>query len=94
MDFLSKKIAICMVLVTFILSVSAKASPNQKDIKVASGLGYRRSRVHSCDQDCRRNKRRRKIKETKTFFGNVRNGSLTEREKKIQNMFDRLLAGE
>ena len=80
-----------MVLLTVVLDISASL-PHKKD--VASGVSYRSAGVSNCDDDCRRSKRRRIIKETKTEMSNVRNGRLTERDQKLYVMPDRLLAGE
>ena len=82
-----------MVLLTVALHISASLPHKKEDIKVTSGVSYRSSGGYNCDDDCRRSKRRRIIKETKTEMSNIRNGRLTEREQNIHVMPDRLLAG-
>ena len=78
---------------TLLLALQGVVSAQNRGSKV-SKTSFLQKDLFNCDEDCRRNKRRRKIKETKSYLSSVRDGELTESERKRRLIMDRLLAGE
>ncbi len=79
-----------------VLFTCAQSFPSHKrQLRTADSKPLLENTYH-CDQDCRRIKRRRKMKETKTFMSAVRGGVLSreETEKKKRVILDRVMAGE
>ena len=94
MFVLKRAISCLVVALPIIISVSAFPKSPDTDIKVVSSPGHGTVDSTACDEDCRRNKRRRKWKETQRYMNAMRNGEMTEKEHNKHVMLDRLMVGE
>ena len=74
-----------------VLAVSSSPKGNRRDVNIVSSRGHI-TRSNGCDEDCRRNMRRRKLIETKDYMNSVRNGELAEKEQNTHIMLDRLMS--
>ena len=93
--FTTTKIETTFILAAILMIADASSSPkaNRRDLNIVSSPGHI-GRSNGCDEDCRRNMRRRKLIETKDYMSSVRNGGLTEKEQNKHLMLDRLMSGE
>ena len=92
---ISRKLEITFILVATLMTLGVSSSPKakRKDVNVVSNPGHI-SRSNGCDEDCRRNKRRRKLIETKDYMNSVRNGGLAQKDQDKHLMLDRLMSGK
>ena len=93
--FIMRKLETTFILVATLMAIGLSSSPKAKrrDVNVVSNPGHI-SRSNGCDEDCRRNKRRRKLIETKDYMNLVRNGGLTRKDQDRHLMLDRLMSGK
>ena len=91
--FILIKIETSSILATtlMVLAVSSSPKANRRDPNIVSSRGHI-TRSNGCDEDCRRNMRRRKLIETKDYMTSVRNGELTDKEQNTHIMLDRLMS--
>ena len=93
--FILRKLGTTFILVATLMTIGVSSLPkaNRRDVNVVSNPGHI-SRSNGCDEDCRRNKRRRKLIETKDYMNSVRNGGLTQKDQDKHLMLDRLMSGK